>query len=62
MDAAKNLLTSVQEIICKVNRLQKEVIHCRNELCLKCGNYQVRGGCDDCRFRRGGEWSEDLDE
>ena len=48
----------------KINRLQREVKHCRNELCLKCGRYREahNGACDGCRFRHGGEWSVDLDE
>jgi len=48
----------------KVKRLQSEVNHARNELCLKCGSYHDAhlGACDDCRFRFGGEWSVDLDE
>ena len=47
----------------KIIRLQKEVKHCRNELCLKCGLYHEahNGACNDCRFRHGGEWSADLD-
>lgn len=52
-----------QELMEKVARLQREVMHCRNELCLKCGQYKqaYKGACDGCRFRRGGEWSDDLD-
>jgi hypothetical protein len=48
----------------KISRLQREVNHCRNELCLHCGRYHDAhlGACDDCRFRHGGEWSADLDE
>ena len=51
------------ELLEKVKRLEKEVKHCRNELCLKCGNYKEAhlGACDDCRYRHGGEWSVDLD-
>ena len=53
-----------QEMKDKIKRLQREVNHCRNELCLKCGNYRESylGACDGCRFRFGGEWSADLDE
>lgn len=55
---------SEQELNEKIRRLQCEVKHCRNELCLKCGNYHesYTGACDGCRFKRGGEWEEDLDE
>lgn len=30
----------------------KELWHCRNELCLRCGKYHeaYKGACDDCRF------------
>ena len=43
-------------------RLRKELKNCRNELCLKCGNYHesYAGACDGCRYRRGGEWEADL--
>ena len=55
---------SEQEMALKIERLQGEVRRCRNELCYKCGNYRESyvGACDGCRFRRGGEWEEDLDE
>ena len=48
----------------KIKRLQSEVRHCRNELCMKCGNYKRahEGACNDCRFRHGGEYAADLDE
>lgn len=55
---------SEQELKDKIRRLQSEVMHCRNELCLKCGSYKEahRGACDGCRFRHGGEWEADLNE
>ena len=30
----------------------KELWNCRNELCLRCGNYENahRGACNDCRY------------
>lgn len=33
--------------------LLKELKDCRNELCLKCGDYKQRhlGSCDECRWR-----------
>lgn len=51
-------------VVEKIKRLQREVNHCRNELCLRCGKYHDAhlGACDDCRFKHGGEWSKDLDE
>lgn len=35
------------------SRLQKELNLCRNELCLKCGNYREAhlGACDGCRWK-----------
>ena len=52
-----------QELKDKIKRLQREVNHCRNELCLKCGRYHDAhlGACDDCRFRHGGEWERDME-
>jgi hypothetical protein len=34
--------------------LQKKLKDCRNELCLRCGDYKQRhlGSCDDCRWRK----------
>ena len=54
-------LNNAQE---KIRRLQQEVRHCRNELCLKCGKYRDAhlGSCDYCRFKLNGEWQRDLDE
>lgn len=36
--------------------LQKRYKDCRNELCLKCGDYKQRhlGACDGCRWRGNG--------
>ncbi len=33
--------------------LEREFRDCRNELCLRCGDYQQRhlGACDGCRWR-----------
>lgn len=35
-------------------KLLRELRDCRNELCLKCGNYTQahNGACDGCRWRR----------
>ena len=35
------------------DRLVSELRDCRNELCLKCGEYKERhlGACDGCRWR-----------
>jgi hypothetical protein len=58
----KEIRIKYNALLEKVFRLQREVKHCRNELCLKCGNYHesYAGACDGCRFRHGGEWEEDL--
>lgn len=55
---------SEQELKDKIQRLQSELKNCRNEFCLKCGNYHqsYAGACDDCRYRRGGEWEADMHE
>ena len=47
----------------KIVRLQKELKQCRNELCLKCGNYREAhlGACDDCRYKSGGEWQKEME-
>ena len=36
-----------------IEKLQKELHLCRNELCLYCGKYKERhnGACDGCRWR-----------
>lgn len=58
------LLGTIIEQLAQIFRLRKELKNCRNELCLKCGNYHesYAGACDDCRYRRGGEWEADLHE
>lgn len=37
----------------KIERLERELRECRNELCLKCGDYKQRhlGACNGCRWR-----------
>lgn len=37
-----------------IDRLSAELKLCRNELCLKCGDYKMRhkGACDGCRWLR----------
>lgn len=35
-----------------LDKLLSELIICRNELCLECGEYSVDGGCDYCRFNQ----------
>ena len=37
----------------EIERLEAELHTCRNELCLRCGQYKTRhlGSCDDCRWK-----------
>lgn len=41
------------ESIEAIRKLNDELNTCRNELCLRCGQYKMRhlGACDDCRWR-----------
>lgn len=36
----------------EIEEISKELTTCRNELCLRCGEYQQRhlGACDGCRW------------
>lgn len=47
----------------KIQNLQKELNNCRNELCMKCGNYREAhlGICEDCRYARNGAWLDDME-
>ena len=38
----------------KIERLERELRTCRNELCLRCGEYKRRhkGACEGCRWER----------
>lgn len=58
----KELLQTIIEDTVTVFRLRSELKNCRNELCLKCGNYHesYAGACDDCRYRHCGEWEADM--
>ena len=42
-----------QELKDKIRRLQSELTDCRNELCLKCGDYrrEHEGACNGCRWK-----------
>lgn len=37
----------------RIKRLVRDLKDCRNELCLKCGEYKQRhlGACDGCRWK-----------
>lgn len=41
------------ELEAAYNALQTELRDCRNELCLRCGQYKTShlGSCDGCRWR-----------
>ena len=54
----------MKEMKDKIKRLQRELRHARNELCLKCGQYKQShlGACNDCKYRNGGEWEADVYE
>ncbi len=55
---------SEAEMMTKIQRLQSELKDARNELCYQCKRYKEAhlGACDDCRYRHGGEWEEDLND
>lgn len=61
-EAVGGLHDTVTDIVDKFFRIERELKQCRNELCLKCGQYKDAhlGACDGCRYRHGGEWEEDL--
>lgn len=44
--------TTPNEYDAKITKLQRELRQCRNELCLRCGNYREKhlGACDGCRW------------
>lgn len=47
------LLDLVQDLKARVDVLKTDLKDCRNELCLRCGQYKQRhlGACDGCRWR-----------
>lgn len=47
------LLDLVQDLKARIESLKDDLKVCRNELCLKCGDYKKRhlGACDGCRWR-----------
>ena len=40
-----------------IRRLRRDLKDCRNELCLKCGDYKLahKGACDGCRWKDMGD-------
>ena len=43
----------IREAAEAIKKLQRDLKDCRNELCLKCGNYKFShcGNCDGCRWK-----------
>lgn len=43
----------IDELQGKLFRANRDLKDCRNELCLKCGDYKQRhlGACDGCRWK-----------
>lgn len=60
MDIVKELINAFNEgYACgeaEIVHLKNELKTCRNELCLRCGNYKNShlGACDGCRWKNGG--------
>ena len=48
------LLDLVQDLKARIESLKEDFKVCRNELCLKCGDYKQKhlGACDGCRWRK----------
>lgn len=45
------------EIADELEKLRRDLRDCRNELCLKCGDYKMahKGACDGCRWKDMGD-------
>ena len=43
----------IERLVKETERLRRDLKDCRNELCLRCGQYKQRhlGACDGCRWR-----------
>lgn len=56
MAELKDLLIKLELADAQIERLQRDLKDCRNELCLYCGKYKERhnGACDGCRWKERG--------
>lgn len=47
----------IERLVEETERLRRDLKDCRNELCLRCGQYKQRhlGACDGCRWRASDE-------
>lgn len=64
MDIANDLVrafndgvyTAKEQMADEIAKLKRDLKDCRNELCLKCGDYTRRhlGACDGCRWKERG--------
>ena len=59
MSKLEEALAAVKHLILEIQaenmRLTRDLRECRNEMCLRCGDYKRRhvGACDDCRWYEG---------
>lgn len=45
--------SAISVLVNYIFKIERDLKDCRNELCLKCGDYKQRhlGVCDECRWR-----------
>ena len=48
--------SQIERLIEETERLRRDLKDCRNELCLRCGQYKTAhlGSCNGCRWRDNG--------
>lgn len=53
MNYSDNYKEAYEEMLDLYESMKMELKTCRNELCLRCGNYREKhkGACDGCRWR-----------
>ena len=56
MNHPDNYKEAYEETRCLYEAMRQELKTCRNELCLRCGNYREKhlGACDGCRWKEVG--------